>query len=513
MTSFLRTYADDLETLQTQADVAVVMPTVLRPTLADALRSVFAQTFGGRIHVLVGVDKPIGDLGLVDAACRERPANCAVQVVYPGYSTSVRHGGLSPARDGGVLRCILTFLANSRHVAYLDDDNWWDPPHLSALRAAVEGRDWAFALRWFVHPESRAPICIDEWESVGPGRGIFAGRFGGFVDPNCLMVDKIACAEVTPAWNYPMENDEKGMSADRRVFDRLRHHARFACTGQATVRYQVDPTDALHPMRLQRMGGAYARAAAAPPLPSPGPSGPAAMAPAPPARPAWPHTAAERLTERLHGIDIYKGFAATLPEDLQGWNSVNPIFPDLIAAMRPATIIDVGVWKGGSTLYLANLLRDARIDGAVIAVDTFLGSPEHWDRKGPFSGGLRKRFGFPVLYEQFLGNVVRRGHESRVVPLPQSSDNAAAILRRAGIVADLVHIDAAHDYASVLRDAETYWDLLRPGGVLVGDDYVPEWPGVIAAADAFAAARGLRLGFSSPKWYVRKPDADAAASR
>src|ERR1700739_4664860 len=129
MQGFLRTYADS--DLQQPMDAAVVIPTVLRPSLTQGLHSIFAQKFPGRIHILIGIDSIRGDLGLIDAACAARPPNCVVQVLWPGYSTSVRHGGLTPPGDGGALRCMLTYLANSPYVAYLDDDNWWAPTHLS----------------------------------------------------------------------------------------------------------------------------------------------------------------------------------------------------------------------------------------------------------------------------------------------------------------------------------------------------------------------------------------------
>ncbi|HIJ63693.1 MAG TPA: glycosyltransferase family 2 protein, partial [Rhodospirillaceae bacterium] len=192
---FLRSFAESDADLQTPADVAVVIPSLLRPTLGEALESVFEQTFAGRIQVLVGIDKPVGDILMIDELCRRRPANVTVQLFYPGYSTSVRHGGLHPARDGGVLRCLLSYLANSRLVAYLDDDNWWDPDHLRQMCRAMETASWAYAFRWFVHPGSRRPICVDNWESVGPDGGVFK-RQGGWVDPNCLMIDKLACEPV-----------------------------------------------------------------------------------------------------------------------------------------------------------------------------------------------------------------------------------------------------------------------------------------------------------------------------
>ncbi|MDN5882092.1 MAG: glycosyltransferase family 2 protein [Nitrosospira sp.] len=257
--SLFVTFKDPDDDGQQPYDVAVMMPTILRPTLAKALHSVFEQDLPGRIQILIGIDKPSADLSIISEMCKERTRGRAVGVLYPGYSTSVRHGGLHPARDGGVLRCVLTYLANSRLVAYLDDDNWWAPDHLSRLLAAVEGKQWAYALRWFVHPESREPICIDVWESLGPGRGCFMEN-GGWVDPNCLLFDKLACEPAIRWWTMPLEGDRKAMSADRHVFHWLATHYAGGATGKATVFYQLDPRDSMQPLRLHWLRGAYERA-------------------------------------------------------------------------------------------------------------------------------------------------------------------------------------------------------------------------------------------------------------
>ncbi len=256
---FLRTFAHPGFDLQHPADVAVVMPTLLRPVMIDALQSVFAQAFRGRIHVLLGIDVPCEDLAILDYACTNRPPHCAVQVLYPGYSTSSRHGGLAAPQDGGVLRTVLSYLANSPLVAYLDDDNRWAPGHLAALCAAIDGTAWAYALRWFVHPHTRRAVCLDEWESVGPDAGVYRERFGGFVDPNCLMIDKARCLEALPLWSTPLAGDWTGLTADRAVFDLLRRWPGRA-SGAATVLYTMNAQDALHPARLQVMGQRYADA-------------------------------------------------------------------------------------------------------------------------------------------------------------------------------------------------------------------------------------------------------------
>lgn len=253
MEAFIRTYG--ARPLQQPMDAAVVIPSILRPALADAVKSIFAQRFPGHIHILVGIDRMLGEFSSLEKIFALCPSHCTVQVYWPGYSTSQRHGGLTPPADGGALRCVLTHMANSPYVAYLDDDNWWSPDHLAQMRTAIDEVDWAFALRWFVHPVSRRPVCVDNWESVGPGQGIFNNRFGGFVDPNCLMLNKVKCHYAPIYWNFPLANDPG--SADRNVFSHLSKNYRSRGTGQASVFYKLNPDDAWHAQRMRMMGDAY----------------------------------------------------------------------------------------------------------------------------------------------------------------------------------------------------------------------------------------------------------------
>ncbi|WP_428485371.1 class I SAM-dependent methyltransferase [Rhodopila sp.] len=208
---------------------------------------------------------------------------------------------------------------------------------------------------------------------------------------------------------------------------------------------------------------------------------------------------------RIHGTDIYAGFVPTFAEDRQGWNSEHAAFDEIIRKVRPSVAIDVGVWKGASTIYLANLLKRNAVSGTVIGVDTFLGSVEHWDRTSGFGGLMPFRHGMPLLYEQFLSNVVRASAQDQIVPLAQTSTIAGLLLRRLGVQASLIHIDASHEHEDVLRDARTYWDILAPGGYLIGDDYNQDWPEVMQAADQFAAEKNVPLMPSFPKWIVRRP--------
>jgi tetratricopeptide (TPR) repeat protein len=216
---------------QEPADVAVVLQTILRPSLEIAVQSVYRQDFPGRIHLLIGVDVAAGDRAVLDRLLAQCPDHVMVSILDPGYSTSRRHGGVYPNHFGGSLRTVLSYLANARLVAYLDDNDWFAADHLAALKSAIKDKDWAWSGRWLVHPVLGVPICRDEWDSVGTRPGINADRYGGFVQPSGLMLDKEACHFVLPLWSLAAFPD--GSGEDRLVFDEL--HKTLA--GAATDRF------------------------------------------------------------------------------------------------------------------------------------------------------------------------------------------------------------------------------------------------------------------------------------
>lgn len=236
-------------TLPARADVAVVIVTVLRETLVRAVESVFAQDFPGRIHLLIGIDVALGERRILDDLRTRCPAHVEMTVLDLGYSTSVRHGGPHINHFGGSLQTVLTLLAKAPAVAYLDDDDWYAPDHLSALHAALANKPWAFSLAWYTNPWNLEDICVDLLESVGPNAGGYAQTQGGFVRPSCLMIDKIKVQSIVHLWSYAFAPNESG---DRLVFQALRQNtSEWGATGRPTVHYLIKPTDEVHPIRLR----------------------------------------------------------------------------------------------------------------------------------------------------------------------------------------------------------------------------------------------------------------------
>jgi hypothetical protein len=191
--------------------------------------------------------------------------------------------------------------------------------------------------------------------------------------------------------------------------------------------------------------------------------------------------------------------------DLQGWNSVHPIFRQLIGRLEPGLIIEVGSWKGASAIHMAELAKAHRPDCRIVCIDTWTASNKALWTQPKLRETYERSNGFPTVYWQFLANVVRAGHRDMILPLPVTSSCGAEILDHYEVLADLIYIDAGHSLDDVALDLKHYWPLVRPGGFMFGDDYTENWPGVHQAVIQFCAANGLRLLTNREKWCVMKP--------
>ncbi len=215
------------------------------------------------------------------------------------------------------------------------------------------------------------------------------------------------------------------------------------------------------------------------------------------------------LRAMLHPVSPYQGFdAARYPFDPQGWNGDSPLFDRLVEELNPGLAIEVGSWKGQSAIHMGSAMAERRGDAQLLCVDTWLGSFDWWlDPSRSPRADMGLVHGYPTLYYQFLANVVHAGLEDVIVPFPATSTIAARLLIVRGVKADLIYIDGSHEENDVYSDVTYYWHCLRPGGVMFGDDYRPEYyPGVVRAVEAFGEAVGVEHEVIDGQfWRMQKP--------
>jgi predicted O-methyltransferase YrrM len=144
----------------------------------------------------------------------------------------------------------------------------------------------------------------------------------------------------------------------------------------------------------------------------------------------------------------------------------------------------------------------------MVCVDTWLGGCWHWQERAQADAfsSLACRHGYPQVYLQFLANVIKAGHADRVVPFPNTTDVGAEFFQSIGFGdVDLLYIDAAHTYEAVYADMSNWWPLVRSGGTVFGDDFIPHYPGVERAVRRFCQEHRLPFETDREKWIIRKP--------
>lgn len=148
---------------------------------------------------------------------------------------------------------------------------------------------------------------------------------------------------------------------------------------------------------------------------------------------------------------------------------------------EPLQVLEIGSWEGRSAIFFLRYLENCRLT----CIDTFQGSPEHAERE-------KWREALPLIEERFDANVAE--FSDRVEKLKATSAEALARLAQDQRRFDVALIDGSHHRDDVLADAEGVWPLVRPGGIVIFDDY--EWNFPIEpqahpklGVDAFLSAR------------------------
>lgn len=164
----------------------------------------------------------------------------------------------------------------------------------------------------------------------------------------------------------------------------------------------------------------------------------------------------------------------------QGWFHHGTKILELVEQYRPKVCVELGTWMGASAIPVARSIR--RWGGTLTCVDTWAGDVQAPNTVRPSA---------PWMLVNCARNIMDAGVGSTVRLMPSSTAEAAAQWREP---IDYLYIDAAHDFDSVLADLAAWFPHVKPGGLLLGDDYGSDlFPGVKTAWDAFASREGLTL--------------------
>jgi len=177
---------------------------------------------------------------------------------------------------------------------------------------------------------------------------------------------------------------------------------------------------------------------------------------------------------------------------IPGWMAKEDliVIATLAATLGPEdSIVEVGSWMGQSTDCWA-----AHTQATVYAIDLWEWMPKEYE--GPAKSRVNLK-GDP--FAQFSRFVER--HDN-IVPLKRSSSGVPWEHEPPAVV----FIDAMHQDPWVSDDVAFWQEIVRPGGIICGDDYSNVFPAVQGAAQRCAERFETDLALPGNKfWMVRKP--------
>lgn len=215
---------------------AVIIPTTGRTTLRRAVRSVMEQTFAGVVAVVV-VDGPQYGPDVLRALDGMIP-NGRIQLMPLPQNTGF--GGYQGHRIYGAV----PQLANQDWIFYLDDDNWYEPEHVTeCVGACVEnGLAWCAAMRRIVDADGRE-VCVDRCESLGIVPTWY-NETVYHVDTNCFCLSREVAIQLSQHWHRPHAPSKADpanyVPPDTAICMMLRQDApRYALIAKPTVNYRI----------------------------------------------------------------------------------------------------------------------------------------------------------------------------------------------------------------------------------------------------------------------------------
>ena len=179
-------------------------------------------------------------------------------------------------------------------------------------------------------------------------------------------------------------------------------------------------------------------------------------------------------------------------------------------------VVEVGSFVGKSSVLIGNFLRKRASPAPLLCIDTWLGD------LGMLLGQIYpvemgKHNGRSTLYDLWLLNMMEHNLTERVLPLVTPSLLGARTLEYLRLAVDVLYLDSAHEYRETFMELSAYWPVVKPGGLLLGDDL--NWKAVAHDVILFSRTHNLTLNSfdncheallkagrgRTCVWYLRKP--------
>lgn len=209
-----------------ERSVTVITPSIGTPKLIDAIRSVQNQTYSNLTHLVVA-DGPEAYDKVFDICVDLQDAHPTIMSLP--YNTGA-NGFYGHRVYAGVPHFI-----NSDYIFLLDEDNWYEPDHVSSLADVLDrGNDFAYSFRK-VYSADKSYIADDNCEALGKWPIYFSHANPQYlVDTSSFAFKREFLIKTCQHWHH-------GWGGDRNyLYNALRYNPRWETNYKHTLCYRTD---------------------------------------------------------------------------------------------------------------------------------------------------------------------------------------------------------------------------------------------------------------------------------
>lgn len=152
-----------------------------------------------------------------------------------------------------------------------------------------------------------------------------------------------------------------------------------------------------------------------------------------------------------------------------GWCTVAKAceMADLITHVRPTVCVEIGVYGGRSLIPQAIALRELGY-GVIVGIDPWSSEAATEGTSDPQNEEWWRQQNFGAIRGYTEESIRRLGLERHCITLPWRSENAQLLFQPHSI--DILHIDGNHTELASVRDVNTWFPRMKPGGHIWFDD-------------------------------------------
>jgi hypothetical protein len=187
-------------------------------------------------------------------------------------------------------------------------------------------------------------------------------------------------------------------------------------------------------------------------------------------------------------------------KEIDGWFDYEQVYLDVLNDLpENATIVELGCWRGKSSSFLAVEVMKANKNFNLHFVDTWGGSPEHYEDQK-----LVDEIKEDKIFQEFTNNLSRVN--TPYTTHRMTSLEAAEAFKNNSV--DFVFFDTNHSFGYVTKELKAWFPKVKKFGILAGHDYRT---GVRVAVDSFFKQNiEVYVGQIALSWCTRKLNEDSA---